>query len=171
MLNPDDFIRPWLIGCGHSLGVHEAHPYRWPDAATRYEVGYFTYRALSGVPVKERSEIINEAKSGDYDSIAWYMQAWIVQYQIDLYNLESGLYDLGGICAAAGKEQAYIDLFKRNGTAWHSAELIEDLTNYDDAEIKYHHKLICKFEMQMLHKHEARTNVITSAEFTLKVEE
>lgn len=160
-MNPDNVIRPWLIGCGAPIGASEAHPYRWPDPSTRPEVPYFTYRPVIGVPDVKNAQIRkHELIAGTHDAISRYQQHWTCDYQIDLYNSVSGLVDLAGCAIGAATEQTYISIFQKNNAGFAGAESVEDLTEWDDERIWYHHQMVCKFHTWMVYTHTNSNHVI-----------
>ena len=161
-MNPDDVIRPWLIGCGEPIGAYEAHPYRWPDPSTRPEVPYFTYQPLRGVPDVKNSQIQkHELVPGTtHDAISKYQQHWTCRYQIDLYNSESGFVDLGGCAIGAATEQTYRSLFQKNNAGFAGVESVEDLTEWDDERVWYHHRMVCSFHTWIVYEHTNINHVI-----------
>jgi len=160
-MSPDDVIRPWLIGCGEPLGAYEAHPYRWPDPSTRPEVPFFTYQPLHGEPDTKNGQIRkHELVDGTHDAVSSYQQHWTIRYQIDLYNSESGLIDLAGCAIGAATEQAYLDIFYANNAGFAGVESVEDLTEWDDERIWYHHRMVCKFHTYVVYKHTNINHVI-----------
>lgn len=161
MMNPDDTIRPWLLGCGREFGAYEAHPYRWPDVSTRPEVPYFTYRPVSGSPDIQNGRIQkHELIPGTHDAISSYQQHWTVKYRIDLYNSESGFADLAGCAVGAAIETAYLNLFADNNAEFAGVESVEDETEEDDERVYYHHSMVCRWHTWSVYKHTNRNHVI-----------
>lgn len=160
-MNPDETIRPWLLGCGGPFGAYEAHPYRWPDPSTRPEVPYFTYRPVKGLPDVQNSQMQkHELVAGTHDANSDYWQHWTISYQIDLYNSESGLVDLAGCAIGAAREQSYLNLFYQNNAGFAGVDSVEDLTEEDDERVYYHHRMICRFTTWVIYKHFNANHVI-----------
>jgi hypothetical protein len=151
-----DGIRDWLVACGATFGCREVHHYRWPDASSRPEVPYLTYRAIrlvgdgpavrgaktSGL-VGEEEHTVNSASNRQF----------LVQVRIDLYNSEFGMGWLAKAITAAEKEQAIDDIFRNSNTGFKELVDIEDMTDEDDERIYYHQRMIAIFWTVITHVH------------------
>lgn len=160
-MNPDNVIRPWLLGCGQAFGAQEAHLYRWADAKSRPEVPHFTYRPVRGAPDIRYGAVAKDTAVDTYDCQSEYQQHWTVTYQIDLYNSSTGFADLAGCCIGAGHEQAYKNIFQQNNAAFHGASEVTDLTETDGERAYYHHRVLCTFHTWFVYQHKNINHVVT----------
>ena len=142
-MNPNTTIKPWLLACGKQLGIRQAHDYRWPDADTRQAEKYCTYRLMTSVPTQEGHESLNTAT--DHTAHRRSVQQWLTTIQIDMYNVEDGLYDLASFAVAADGNPAIRAIFGKK-CAFRQALQVVNLTEADnDSDIRYHHQLTCTF--------------------------
>lgn len=159
-MNPDDVIRPWLLGCGQAFGALEAHPYRWPDPTTRPEIPYFTYQPVSGAADVNNATIRKHELVGTHDAESSHQQHWTFNYLITLHNSESGIVDLAGCAIAAEAEQAYLNIFQQNNAGFAGADSLEDVTEWEDDRLWFRHQMICRFHTWIVYKHVNVNHVI-----------
>lgn len=131
-MNPDTAIRPWLRACGRLFGVNEVHNYHWPDASTRQQEAFFTYRVLRASSGQDGVQT-SEAASG-YTSTITGWEAHQTVVRVDLYRSINGVQELAKCCVAARFHEPIKAHFKNSGCAF-SRQLteIEDLTPEYDA--------------------------------------
>lgn len=158
-MDPNTTIRPWLLGCGKYFGANEAHEYDWPDVSARPEVRHFTYEVIEGNPDPGRPSRKDE-KSGDYDVIKSGEQEWTISARITLYNDPEGFDDLAG-CVIATAEQEFLDLFKRNSTAYLNLVYLRNLTTRNDDRVYYKHEMVCRFKTKLGYYHFRKNEVVT----------
>jgi hypothetical protein len=144
-MNPDTAIRPWLLAVGEQFGIREAHEYRWADADTHPGVMYFTYRVLRSS--KNDDGLLDITTADGNDAINAAAQEWNTLVQVDLYRSQGGIGELASCCLAAQDDDSITGIFDAHGISF--VDLIEDpnddQTSWDDEEIKYHHRMICRF--------------------------
>lgn len=160
-MNPDDVIRPWLIGCGQPIGASEAHPYRWPDPSTRPEVPFFTYQPVSGEPDTKNGIVRkHELVAGTHDAVSSYQQHYTCHYKITLFNSPTGFMDLAGCAVGAKVEQEYLNIFQKNNASFKEVVRLEDETYWDDERVWYQHSMICAFNTWAVYEHTNINHVI-----------
>lgn len=151
-----DGIRDWLVACGATFGCREVHHYRWPDADTRPEVPYLTYRATRLEP--ERSAIRGAKTSNlegeeEHTVLSESHRQFRVNVQVDLYNSEFGIGWLAKCAVACEKEQAIKNIFRRSNVGFLDVSGIEDLTEEDDERIYFHQRMMIVFRTVITHVH------------------
>lgn len=150
-MNPNSTVRPWLLAVGKQFGIRQAHDFRWPDAKTRPDEMYFTYRLMRTFPVSvghhDLSSVITPPGKGvpGNDVNRSGSKPYHTVVQIDLYNSQDGLYELAAIEVAAHASPIIRQLFQSKGVAFFEAE-ITDETTFDDQRVDYHHRMIATFE-------------------------
>ncbi len=141
-MNPHTTIRPWLLVCLKQFGCREVHDYRWPDADTRPENIYCTYRMVQSVPVSS-TELDLTAEPGAYDVTTRRVNAFETTVQVDLYNSQDGLYELCA-CGVGANVQKIKEFFE--GTCrFKEVSSVTNESEPDDEVWNYHHRLICTF--------------------------
>ncbi len=66
--------------------------------------------------------------------------------QIDMYNSEDGMYELEAFGVAAHHSPDIRAIFTTNGCAFGQVLSVTNMTEFDsDADIRYHHRMICTF--------------------------
>jgi hypothetical protein len=141
-MNPNTTIRPWLLACGEQFGIRQAHEYRWSDAKTRQHEMYCTYQIISSTP--RDSGTRDMSSSSGYDVSVKGIQQWVTRVQVDLYNSQDGLYELAAFCVGADHVPAIRSIFGGK-CAFIGAVSVDDYSEFDDAVVDYHQRLICDF--------------------------
>jgi hypothetical protein len=158
-------IRKWLVACGATFGCTEVHPYRWPDADTRPEVPYMTYRVMrllsdgvamnggrtSGVPGEEPHTVLSDS-----------MEGFKANVRVELYNSEDGMGWLAKCGVAAGKEQAVKNIFYKSNIGFLKILDIVDETTWDDERINYKQVLTIQLRTVIVHEHKNYNALIDS---------
>ena len=148
-MNPNSTIRPWLLACGKQYGIREAHDHRWPDAETRQHEAYIEYRLLSMEPAQEGTQDMTTAST--YTAVHKGYQLWRTTVEVVLYNAQDGLYILASCCVAAEHNPNVRQLFDGQCEFRRAISVTDESEIYDD-EIRYRHRMLCTFFVNVEHE-------------------
>ena len=142
-MNPDATIRKWLLACASQDGVKQAHDYRYSDAESRQEDPYFTYQLLSMEPTQEGHQ--SKDTTTGYTLNKRDTKNWMTTVQIDLHNSQNGLEDLASYVVALDGNPIIRAIFDGYCAFNEVVSLVNLTVADDDADIRYHQRLICTF--------------------------
>lgn len=148
-MNPNETIKPWLLACGKSLGIREAHEYLWKDASTRPQEPYFVYRTLGtkpdpGLPVERRTLTAEE-----WDVVIAGGRHWPIVVEIRLFRAENGMADLAACACAAGIDPDIISIFKRQGVEYKDCIKIDNVSTATATITNFEFVMFCVFHTWM----------------------
>ena len=147
-MNPNTTIRPWILACGKQFGIRRAYEYRWADKNNNPLEIHATYR-LTNMRPELANAVQNFDTASSYTAVQKGSQTWLTDAVIDLYNSQDGLYELSSFCVAL-KNHATVEALFEDKAALYEYN-VEDLTDFDDQEIRYHHRLNCTFRETVVH--------------------
>ncbi|MCP4550411.1 MAG: hypothetical protein GY835_28465 [bacterium] len=163
-MNPDTVIRPWLLACGDQYGINHAVDYRLSDWKTRPDIMFCTYRVAGSKPAVVGDFDLSTADS--YSAVRRYGRLHQTVVEIDLYNSQNGLYELGAFCIAAQSSPVIREYFGANGCAFITPLEVSNESTFDDDEIEYLHRLTCAFYENPEHSLTQTNAVVDDIEFT-----
>ena len=147
-MNPNTTIRPWILACGKQFGVRNAFHYRWPDHDNKPDEIFCTYNLKRSVPEGDANPHNLTTASGN-NAVEKGAQSWLTTVEIDMYNSQNGLYELSSFCVALQHHQSIMALFEDHAGLVECST--EDMTEFDDEEINYKHRLTCVFRENVQH--------------------
>jgi hypothetical protein len=162
-MNPNVTIRPWLLACGLQVGIRYVHEYRWHDADNKPDMPYCTYRIMSSIPENEGVHYLTTASINT--AVERAAQPWLTTVRVDLFNSQNGLYELASFCVAQESHPSIKELFRQNATMVERS--VEDLTEADDEELVYHHRLTAVFRENVEHTLEESNGVVDTIRLQL----
>lgn len=148
-MNPNDAIRKWLVASGTQFGIKYAYDYKLPDSDTRAQVPYFTYQIVNAEKVGDG--ILNESTKSGTTVYYHFVESWITNVRIDLYNSQDGFDELRSVWLGAHSVPEIRKIFADGDCEPKSILEINNVSqeNIDDYEaahnLFYHQYMICSF--------------------------
>ena len=167
-------IKRWLVAVGRTFGCDQAHHVRWPDAKTRPEVPYFTYRVTNAAedgPAVRGTKTSGITGEDPYTCDEQTWKQYRITVRIDLYRSEFGLGWLLKAAAAAEKEQAIKNIFHTSNIGWGRFISATDMTPDDDDErLDYHQRMIVELRTTIVHTQRNYNAKVETVDHTVTLE-
>jgi hypothetical protein len=171
-MNPEKAIRPWLRLVGSTWGNTQVHEYRWPDASTRRQVEYFTWRQTGLTEAGERPIKLWDKKADGTTVLRKSSKLWIATFKINLYRSQNGMAELAKCITAAKDDNPTIkQFFNDGGMQLFDTEPVQNETvevaDQEGLKENYHHSVIVKFYTNISISFEEKNEVVQSVNVTL----
>lgn len=162
-MNPNKAIKRWLEACSTAFSKAKAYDYIYPDASTRPEVEYFTYKIMS---MDDDDTIPENQNTRTGDTLNRKSSAqWKTEVQIDLHRSEDGMAELARCAMCAKDKNSNIQsIFRRSGVGFVECLGItnETIEQEDRPGLKenYHHRMRCVFNDRLTISFEEKNQVV-----------